>query len=152
MTSAVTTASGATRQYGIFIEGRWREGGNTLERHAPGTGALVATLVASTPADVDDAVQAARHAFDDGPWPNATGFERAAVLQRAADLIDSNADLLARLDAEEGGKPLRLAQGDIAGAANLTRYAAGLAVQMHGSTYTNHGPDFTGLVLREPEI
>jgi acyl-CoA reductase-like NAD-dependent aldehyde dehydrogenase len=148
--TAQATASGANRRYGNFVDGRWHDGEETLDRSAPGTGRLVSTLVASTPADVDRAVLAARRAFDDGPWPKASGFERAAVLNRVADLIDDNADLLARLDAEEGGKPVRLALGDIAGAATLTRYAAGLAVQMHGSTYTNNGPDFTGLVLREP--
>jgi acyl-CoA reductase-like NAD-dependent aldehyde dehydrogenase len=79
-----------------------------------------------------------------------TGFERAGVLHRVADLMEADAELLARLDAEEGGKPIRLSRGDIAGAVQLTRYAAGLAVQMHGTTYTNNGPDFTGLVLREP--
>jgi acyl-CoA reductase-like NAD-dependent aldehyde dehydrogenase len=79
-----------------------------------------------------------------------TGFERAAVLHRVADLVEADAERLARLDAEEGGKPIRLTRGDLAGAVQLTRYAAGLAVQMHGTTYTNNGPDFTGLVLREP--
>jgi acyl-CoA reductase-like NAD-dependent aldehyde dehydrogenase len=138
------------RAYGNFIAGQWRGGAAELPRYAPGTGSLASTVVASTEGDVDDAVAAARRAFDGGGWPQATGFDRAAVLNRAADLIDAHADQLARLDAEEGGKPLRLARGDIAGAATLTRYAAGLAVQMHGTTYTNNGPDFTGLVLREP--
>ena len=145
-TSTVTSA----RSYGHFIDGDWRDGAETLSRFAPGTGALVTTLAAGTAADVDDAVTAARIAFDSGIWSDAIAFERARVLHRVADLIDANADLLARMDAEEGGKPIRLAQGDIAGAAMLTRYAAGLATQMHGSTYTNHGADFTGLVIREP--
>ena len=138
------------RRYTHHIAGRRTEPDEVIERHAPGTGALVATVPAGTPADVDAAVRSARRAFDEGTWPRATGFERAAVLHRAADLIDASAAVLARLDSEEGGKPIRLAEGDIAGAAMLTRYAAGLAVQMHGSTYTNHGPDFAGLVLREP--
>jgi len=145
-----TPADNAPRSVGHYIEGQWRGSAETIERHAPGTGELVARVSAGDAADVDAAVRAARHAFDDGEWPRATGFDRAAVLNRVADLIEANGDLLARLDAEEGGKPLRLAQGDIGGAAMLTRYGAGLAVQMHGVTYTNHGPDFTGLVIREP--
>jgi betaine-aldehyde dehydrogenase len=144
------TTGSTPRRLGHFIGGSWREPTETIERFAPGTGSLVATVGAGTAKDVDDAVRAARDAFDDGPWPHLTGFDRAAVLHRVADLIDANADLLARLDAEEGGKPIRLAEGDIGGAAMLTRYAAGLAVQMHGTTYTNHGDDFTGLVFREP--
>ena len=141
---------GGPRRYSSLVAGEPRQIHQTIDRFAPGTGELVAVVDASGRAEVDAAVAAARGAFDSGQWPRATGFERAAVLNRVADLIDAHADRLARLDAEEGGKPLRLARGDIAGAAALTRYAAGLAVQMHGATYTNNGPDFTGLVLREP--
>ena len=148
--AAAQTPTPASRRYGHFVAGSWVDPVETLDRAAPGTGVIVATIGAATAHDVDAAVAAARRGFDDGPWPRLTGFDRAAVLHRVADLIDANHDLLARLDSEEGGKPLRLCDGDIAGAAMLTRYAAGLAVQMHGTTYTNHGPDFTGLVLREP--
>jgi acyl-CoA reductase-like NAD-dependent aldehyde dehydrogenase len=148
--SSITTVDGEPRQYRHLIAGQQPDAREVIERRAPGTGVRVAQVAAGTAADVDTAVRAARTAFDRGVWSNATGFHRAAVLHRVADLIDAHAGLLARLDAEEGGKPLRLAEGDIAGAAMLTRYAAGLAMQMHGSTYTNHDADFTGLVLREP--
>ena len=145
-----TTTAATPRRLAHFIAGEWRESAETIDRYAPGTGSLVSVVSAGNAQDVDHAVRAARDAFDNGDWPRRTGFERAALLNRVADLIDANADLLARLDAEEVGKPIKLAEGDIAGAAMLTRYAAGLAVQMHGTTYTNHGPDFTGLVYREP--
>ena len=139
------------RTYQHHIDGRRRDSEELIERRAPDTGAVVAHVPAGGPAEIDAAVRAARYAFDGRVgWPNLTGIERAAVLHRAADLMEARADELARLDAEEGGKPLRLAEGDIAGAVSLTRYAAGLAVQMHGTAYTNHGPDFTGIVLREP--
>src|SRR6185312_6659742 len=46
--------------------------------------------------------------------------------------------------------PITLAEGDIAGAAGLWRYAASLALHVQGRSFTNNGPDFTGLVLREP--
>jgi betaine-aldehyde dehydrogenase len=139
------------RRYDHWIGGRRRGSDESIPRTAPGTGAVVAEVSAGGAVEVDDAVRAARAAFDgNGVWPNLTGIERAAVLHRAADLMEAQSDRLARLDAEEGGKPLRLAEGDIAGAVSLTRYAAGLGVQMHGTTYSNHGPDFTGLVLREP--
>jgi acyl-CoA reductase-like NAD-dependent aldehyde dehydrogenase len=150
MTTQTSPTVAAPRRVGHYIGGQWRESAETIERWAPGTGELVAEVSAGDSTDVDAAVGAARRAFDAGEWPRLTGFDRAALLNRVADLIDANADMLARLDAEEGGKPLRLARGDIGGAATLTRYAAGLAMQMHGTTYTNHGPDFTGLVIREP--
>jgi len=77
-------------------------------------------------------------------------MERAILLNRVADLIDANASRLAVLDAEESGKPIVLAEGDIAGAAGLWRYAAALALNMQGKTFSNNGPDYTGIVLREP--
>lgn len=145
-----TTAAAPVRQYTSLIAGRPRSARRTIDRYAPGNGVRVAMVDAADAAIVDAAVETARRAFDDGPWPRMTGFERAAVLNRVADLIDAHADELAELDAEEGGKPLKLVRGDIAGAATLTRYAAALAVEMRGDTFTNAGPDFTGLVLREP--
>lgn len=147
----MTAATAATpRRYHSWIDGMESGVDESIDRYAPGTGELVAAVDAAGTAEVDRAVRAARLAFDQGPWPRMTALERAAVLNKAADLMEGHADELARIDAEEGGKPLRLTEGDIAGAVTLTRYAAGLAIQMHGATFANHGPDFTGLVLREP--
>lgn len=140
----------APRAYASLIDGAGRASGRVLQRRGPATGTVIAEVDRADAGLVDAAVVAARRAFDDGPWPRLTGFERAAVLNRAADLIDAHADELAALDAAEGGKPLRLTDGDIGGAAMLTRYAASLAITMHGDTVTNAGADFTGLVLREP--
>ncbi len=122
----------------------------TIDRRAPGTDELVSQVMAGDAAEVGSAIAAARRAFDEGPWPRTTVAERAAFLHRVADLIDAHAEELARLDAEEVGKPLTTAQGDIAGAAGLWRYAAALAMTMKGQTFTGGGPDYTGLVLREP--
>ena len=54
---------------------------------------------------------AARHAFDSGPWPRMTAEERAATLCRLADLIEDNADDLARLDTQDMGKPIAQSLG-----------------------------------------
>jgi acyl-CoA reductase-like NAD-dependent aldehyde dehydrogenase len=145
-----TTAPASPRQYASLIAGRHHTASRTIDRYAPGNGVKVAEINAADAGLVDTAVTAARRAFDEGPWPRMTGFERAAVLSRVADLIDAHAEELAVLDSEEGGKPLKLTRGDIAGAAMLTRYAAALAIEMRGDTFSNSGPDFTGLVLREP--
>jgi acyl-CoA reductase-like NAD-dependent aldehyde dehydrogenase len=150
MTTTTAAVPTSPRHYASLVAGQPRTAMRTIDRYAPGTGVKAAIVDAADAATVDAAVTAARHAFDEGPWPRMTGFERAAVLNRVADLIDAHADELAALDAEEGGKPLRLARGDIGGAATLTRYAAALTIEMRGNTFSNSGPDFTGLVLREP--
>ncbi|GAA3933360.1 aldehyde dehydrogenase family protein [Microbacterium soli] len=147
----MTTAMSA-RSVQHFIAGAFEDSAESapIDRSAPATDEVVSVVQAGGPVEVSRAVAAARAAFDDGPWPRMTGMERSVLIGRVADLIERDAATLAALDAEEVGKPIRLAEGDIAGAVGLWRYAASLALTMSGSTYTNNGPDFTGLVLREP--
>lgn len=127
-----------------------RHDGELIDRRGPGTDVVVSQVASSTPGEIDRAIRGARDAFDSGEWSDTTSFHRAAILNRFADLIDRDAETLARLDAEESGKPIRIARADIGGAATLSRYAASLAINMQGKTFTTNGPDFTGLVLREP--
>jgi aminomuconate-semialdehyde/2-hydroxymuconate-6-semialdehyde dehydrogenase len=56
--------------------------------------------------DADRAVQAARRAFDQGPWPKMGYAERGALLHKFADLIEANAELLALADSTDMGKPV----------------------------------------------
>jgi len=148
----MTTTTASPRIIGHFINGDTVSDSSTdpMDRRAPGTDEIVSRVLRGSKEDVDRAVRAARRAFDDGTWQYAAGMERYMVLNRVADLIEQNSALLAHLDAEESGKPIILAEGDIAGAAGLWRYAASLALNMQGKTFTSNGPDFTGLVLREP--
>jgi acyl-CoA reductase-like NAD-dependent aldehyde dehydrogenase len=126
------------------------EADEVIERLAPGTNEVVSRVLAGGSKEIAVAVTTARQAFDAGPWPQMPVAERAKYLHRVADLIDANAALLARLDAEESGKPISTAEGDIDGAAGLWRYAAALALTMKGQSFIGNGPDYTGLVLREP--
>jgi acyl-CoA reductase-like NAD-dependent aldehyde dehydrogenase len=121
-----------------------------IERHSPATGQLVATFASGTADDANSAVASARAAFDDGPWPRMSGIERAEVLLEIADRVRAERDTLARMEALEVGKTLRLARDDVDGAVRLIRHAAALAQQLHGELYTNLGAEYTGLVAREP--
>jgi aminomuconate-semialdehyde/2-hydroxymuconate-6-semialdehyde dehydrogenase len=56
--------------------------------------------------DADRAVQAARRAFDEGPWPRMGYAERGALLHRFADLIIANGDALGLADTTDMGKPI----------------------------------------------
>ncbi len=146
-----TTTSSAARTYGHFVSGsETASGGASIDRRSPGTGALVAQFAEGTAEDVRAAVAAARRAFDAGPWPHLTGIERARVLLRFAAAIRERREQLARIEAEEVGKPIRLARGDVDGAAGHFEYAAALAQELHGDAYTNMGAQYLGVVLREP--
>ncbi len=138
------------RDFRMLIDGVWTEGaGSTLERVAPGHGVVVSRYPAGTKADAERAIAAARKAFDEGPWPRMTGAERSNILLRAADLIAAKADELAFLDCIESGKPISQAKGELSGAADIWRYAAALARDLHGESYNTLGEGTLGVVLRE---
>jgi aminomuconate-semialdehyde/2-hydroxymuconate-6-semialdehyde dehydrogenase len=78
--------------------------------------------------DVEQAVSAARRAFDTGPWPRMSADERAGHLAALADLIERDADELARLDTTDMGKPISQARGkDVPRAAHNFRFFADFA-------------------------
>jgi len=139
------------RAFSMLIDGKWVAGseGATIERVAPGHGVTVSRYYAASRADAERAIAAARRAFDEGHWPRMTGAERSRILLKAADLIEARADELAHLDAVEAGKPITQVKGEIAGAADIWRYAAALARDLHGESYNTLGDGTLGVVLRE---
>ncbi|MCQ4080891.1 aldehyde dehydrogenase family protein [Streptomyces sp. RB6PN25] len=146
-----TSGPGGPRVYGHYIDGAFTDPSlDRVQRRAPGTGLVVAEYSRGTAQDTERAITCARRAFDHGPWPQWSGIERARVLLALADLVRQNKERLARLEAEEVGKPLRLAVGDVDGSVGLIEYAASLAMSMHGDVHTNLGSDFTAFVAREP--
>src|SRR6202161_1707254 len=97
----------------LLINNRWvpSESGKTFATVNPSTSEEICQVAEADAADVDKAVQAARRAFDQGPWKKMSASERGRLLHRLADLIEQNADALARLESMENGQPLSIAQG-----------------------------------------
>jgi betaine-aldehyde dehydrogenase len=69
---------------------------------------------------------------------------------RVADLIEANVERFALIETLESGKPISQARGEIAGAADLWRYAAALARTIEGDSFNGLGPDMLATVLKEP--
>ncbi len=80
--------------------------GNTFESRDPHDGSLLATVARGTADDGRAAITAARTAFDDGPWPQMSPKERAAILHAVADNVDEHRDELAQLETRDGGKTI----------------------------------------------
>ena len=76
--------------------------------------------------------------------------DRAAILNKIADLIEDRADDLAVLECLETGKPITQAHGEVKGAATLWRHAGSLAVTTVGETHNTLGQDMMALVMKEP--
>lgn len=135
-----------------LINGQWVDSadGAVTERISPSHGVLVTTAAKGGVAETEAAIAAARAAFDDGRWSRLSGKDRAAVLLKAADLIEKNAERMAILETLESGKPISQSRGECGGAADLWRYAAALARTTHGDSHSNIGEDMLGVVLKEP--
>lgn len=134
-----------------FIDGAWRpaSGGRTLPVVDPSTGAEWEAIADSTAEDVDNAVRAARRAFDEGQWGRAGALDRGRMLNRMRDLILKHASELSALEARDTGKPRSSADADIAALARYFEFYGGAADKLHGETIPYLDGYFVA-VLREP--
>ncbi|AVV42752.1 aldehyde dehydrogenase [Streptomyces sp. P3] len=116
----------------------------------PATGDPITTLPAASADDVAKAAEQARRAHDAGVWSRRPVRERAAVLLRLADLMERDAEILARLDSEDAGKPITECRtGDVPGAIETIRWFAEAADKAFGRIAPS-APDGLGLMSREP--
>jgi aldehyde dehydrogenase (NAD+) len=140
---------GATK---LLINNQWVESasGKRFPTVNPATGEEICRVAEADAADVDKAVHAAREAFEKGPWRKMAAAERGKLLYKLADLIEKNADALARLEALDNGKPYQVARtADLPLVIGCYRYYAGWADKIQGKTipvagnyfcYTRHEP------------
>ncbi len=121
--------------------------GRTFETVNPATGTASRTVAEAGPEDADRAVRAAARAFED--WTARTPIQRAKVLYRWADLIESNVDELGLLETRDMGMAIGDARWCAGNAAAVMRYYAGAVDKFFGSTIP---VDRDGIVLtfREP--
>ena len=136
----------------MFLNGAWVEAseGSTREIFNPANNDLLALAAEGGERDAELAIQHARKAFDEGPWPQMRAPERASYLFKLADLIDQHANELATLETRNNGKPLREAKFDVADAAACFRYYAGLITKPLGQSYEVSDPTIQAMVVREP--
>ena len=140
------------KQTQLFIGGKWvnSASGQTFETINPVTEQPITSLQRAGKEDVDRAVEAARKAFDHGPWRRFSGAERGECMYRLANLIEKNAEELSLLEALDNGKPYKIAQAaDIPLVIGTYKYYAGWADKIRGDTFPMQG-DFFGYTRKEP--
>ena len=136
--------------YKLYINGQWIDAsdGATFQTRCPANGEGLATCAQATREDVDQAVDAAWAAFRS--WKNVTTNERAAILNRIADIIDANAEHLAMIESLDNGKPIRETMAiDVPYSSDHFRYFAGAIRTEEGAAKVLDG-NFLSLVLQEP--
>jgi len=136
----------------LLINNEWvaSESGKTFPTLNPATGEEIARVAEADAQDVDKAVAAARFAFERGPWRTTSAAQRGRLMNRLADLIEQNAEELARLETLDNGMPLSVARNvAVPWTVAHFRYFAGWADKNHGKTipvngnyfcYTRHEP------------
>ena len=134
-----------------FIGGTWRESvsGETYEKHSPWAPSQVTgSYAASTVADADEAVAAAREAFP--AWKALPAQQRAGFFFKAADAIEARVEQIAQDMTAEMGKPLREARMEAARAAAILRFSAGEAFRPAGEVYEPSVANQTLYTRRRP--
>ena len=140
--------------YKLWIDGQWQDtkGGKSMSIEDPASGKKIAEVIDASREDVDAAVQAAKRAFYDGRWSKKAPGERSKIIWKLADLIEANAESLAKLESENTGKPYQYVSlgGDIPFAVDNLRFFAGAARDTHGSRAGEFMPGYTSMYRREP--
>jgi phenylacetaldehyde dehydrogenase len=126
--------------------------GKTFDVFNPATGSVIAKVPEGNKADVDNAVKAARRAFEERRWTGLTPSERGRMLWRIADLIEANLEELAELESVDNGKPFAVARvADLPLAVDMFRYMGGWATKITGSTLPLSLPgEYLSYTMREP--
>jgi len=142
----------------MFINGEWVDSrsGKTFDVNDPSSDRVIASVAEGQAEDIDQAVAAARQAFEDSEWSRMKPVDRERLIHRLADLIEEHADTIAELEALDNGKSVVIARHvDVKLAIEVYRYMAGWPTKIEGQTLPMSGallPDqsFVGYSLREP--
>ncbi|MBT2479318.1 aldehyde dehydrogenase family protein [Streptomyces sp. ISL-94] len=136
----------------LYLDGKWREAmaGGHRDIHCPADGTHVRTVSEATRPDTEAAIAAARHAFDEGPWPRTPERERGALLLRTADVMERDAKEFARAESLDTGKRLVESEYDIADIVACFRYFGGVAGTSAGRVVDTGREDAISRVVYEP--
>ncbi|MGZ8593891.1 MAG: aldehyde dehydrogenase family protein, partial [Actinomycetota bacterium] len=134
-----------------YVGGAWVDSGaGEVEPDVnPATGESVASIQIGTREDADAAVAAAQRAFDE-VWFDTPPKERSAMLLKLADAMEADEENLARLEAEDVGKPIAVSRADIPFIADNLRFFAGAARHLEGKSAGEYEKGFTSMIRREP--
>ena len=135
----------------LLIDGQDVRTRATREVHDPATGETIAEVADASGADAERAVAAARAAYRRGDWSRITPGERAAVLDRMADLLDERAGEFARTESRNTGKPLKFSSAfDVPLTIDNLRFFAAAARNLEGKASGEYLDGLTSTIRREP--
>ncbi|MGO0604953.1 MAG: aldehyde dehydrogenase [Brevibacterium sp.] len=130
MTQSTTPPAAMPEKIRHYIGGEFVDSidGDEFDVLNPVTNEPYITAASGKKADIEAAVAAAKTAFDEGPWPTMLPRERARILGKIADIVESRKDELAAMESFDSGLPITQAKGQAARAAENFRFFADLIV------------------------
>lgn len=134
----------------LMIDGRWTSGASRTEVISPIDGRVVTDVAWGDGTAIDQAVAAARRAFEDGRWSQMAPADRKDVLVRWSHLVNEHADQLAVLTALEMGKPAREARAIDVRACHRTLRWFGEAIDKTLDEIPNVPSSSWAMIEREP--
>jgi 1-pyrroline dehydrogenase len=142
--------SAAVTNHKMFIGGEFVDSssGETMEVLNPSTGEVIAEVPRGTADDVGRAVASAQTAWDGWRWK--TPKDRMELLLKLADVIDENAEELARLESKNVGKPWWVAVDEPGIMSDNLRFFAGAARNLEGKSAGEYVEGYTSMIRREP--
>lgn len=141
-----------TKEYKLFIDGKWEDAasGETFESINPADGSVNAVVAKAGPEDVDRAVQAARRAFESGPWQEMAPSDRGRLLYKAAQELWGRIDELAEIESRDNGVPINENKFIAMPAmVDVLEFYAGLSNKVQGETLAAPANRFN-FTLKEP--
>ena len=133
----------------LFINGSWKigEGRDLFAVIDPASGKTIGEVPMASPADLDEALDAADKGFV--LWRAAPAEQRGAVLKQAAALLRERVEPIARLLTMEQGKPLAEARAEVLSSAQLFEWCGEEATRIYGRTLVRPTGQ-RSLVTRQP--
>ena len=130
MTQSTTLPADMPEKIRHYIGGEFVDSidGDEFDVLNPVTNEAYIKAASGKKADIEAAVAAAKTAFDEGPWPTMLPRERARILNKIADIVESRKDELAAMESFDSGLPITQAKGQAARAAENFRFFADLIV------------------------
>ncbi len=137
------------QEYGLFVNGKWRKSeGKRFESKNPATGEVLATFPLATTAELNQAVKAAKDAFE--MWRKTPAPRRGEFLLEAARIIRQKKEAMGRIVTSEMGKVIAEGRGDVQEAIDFFTYAAGEGRRMFGETVPSELPNKMCMTVRLP--
>jgi len=137
--------------YQMFVGGKWipSHSGRVYPVYNPAQGSAIAEVPRGDALDVAFAIETAKAAFAEPSWRGMDPSKRGRILYKIGQAVREKIEELARVETINNGKPIGQSKGDVAYAARLFEYYAGLADKFQGETIPLPGSrlDYT---LKEP--